>query len=229
MNCRTFHRNLEDYLEDGLDFSGRFGMERHAQQCIRCGKEMAGALRLRQMASELVRVKAPLNFESSVLHEIGMRKAHGRFSGIRSFWIYGLEWASWRKLALASCSLIFLGFGMFYLSHRTAPDSVPTPPMAVSKPSAAVMETKNNPGAIAAIPARPKPVAIKTPKPAIKANPPESLAQERFAVEDELDAEYIDYMGEGPDNRPMPIRLPKRIRMQHGPASEEYFIRNISH
>ena len=40
MNCRTFQKNLEDYLADGLDFAGRFGMERHARQCISCGKEM---------------------------------------------------------------------------------------------------------------------------------------------------------------------------------------------
>ncbi len=87
MNCRTFHRTLEDYLEGGLDFSGRFGMERHARQCLSCGKEMSDAQRLHQMVSELQRVKAPSDFEASVLREIGMRKAHGRFSGFRSFWM----------------------------------------------------------------------------------------------------------------------------------------------
>ena len=121
MNCRTFHRTLEDYLEGGLDFSGRFGMERHAQQCISCGKEMSDAQRLRRMVSELQRVKAPANFEASVLREIGMRKAHGRFSGFRSLWIYGFEWPSFRKLALASSCL-----ADFVLWHflRFPPDSL---------------------------------------------------------------------------------------------------------
>jgi len=46
MNCRTFHRTLEDYLEGGLDFSGRFGMERHARQCLSCGSRFTTYERL---------------------------------------------------------------------------------------------------------------------------------------------------------------------------------------
>ena len=122
MDCRTFHKNLEDYLEGGLDFSGRFGMERHAQQCIGCGETLAGAQRLRQMASGLKRVKAPPDFESSVLNKIAAHKSQGRFSGLRSLWIYGIEWPSWRKLSLASSSLIVLGLVLFYAYHRPAPD-----------------------------------------------------------------------------------------------------------
>ena len=78
MDCRKFHGNFEDYLEGGLDFAGRFGMERHAQQCIVCGKKLAAAQRLRAMARELQRVQAPLNFESSVLNEIARIKGHGQ-------------------------------------------------------------------------------------------------------------------------------------------------------
>ncbi len=60
MNCRTFHRTLEDYLEGGLDFSGRFGMERHARQCLSCGKEMSDAQQLRRMVSEFSALRRPL-------------------------------------------------------------------------------------------------------------------------------------------------------------------------
>ena len=105
MDCKTFHKNLEDYLEDGLDFAGRFGMERHAQQCIGCGKDMADAQQIRRMVSELERVKAPDSFEASVISEIGKRKWDARSTGIRRFWIYGPEGPQWRKLALASSSL----------------------------------------------------------------------------------------------------------------------------
>jgi hypothetical protein len=59
MDCRKFHRDLEDYLEDGLDFSSRFGVERHAQQCIHCGKVLSNAQQLRRMTRQIEKVKAP--------------------------------------------------------------------------------------------------------------------------------------------------------------------------
>ena len=46
MDCRTFNKKLEDYLEGGLDFPGRFGMERHAGHCFACGKTVADAQKL---------------------------------------------------------------------------------------------------------------------------------------------------------------------------------------
>ena len=99
MDCRRFHRDLEDYLEDGLDFAGRFGMERHAKQCIGCGEALSNARRLRRMARQLEKVKAPANFESAVLNEIGRREISGGFLGLRRFWLYGLDMPSRRSVA----------------------------------------------------------------------------------------------------------------------------------
>ena len=144
MDCNKFHQNLEDYLEDGLDFPGRFGMERHAQQCIRCGKEMAGAQQLRRMMSEMDRVKAPSNFESSVLNEIGKLKARSRFFNFKRWWFYGFELPSARKLALASSCVAVLAFGIFYFSdrpRRTAPGPLSNPPaLMVQEPAKVIAD-----------------------------------------------------------------------------------------
>jgi hypothetical protein len=114
MNCRMFHRNLEDYLEGGLDFSGRFGMERHAGECIRCGKELADARNLSRLAAGLVRVRAPEGFEEALCGRIAARKSRGFLPRLRRFGTYGFALPSPGALALAACSAVVLGFGAFY-------------------------------------------------------------------------------------------------------------------
>lgn len=233
MDCRTFHQKLDDYLENGLDFSGRFGMERHAQQCISCGKEMADAQQLRQMVSELHRVKAPANFESSLLREIAIRKTNGRFWGFRKYWIYGFEWPSWRKVVYASSGLAVLACGIFYLSHRTGLDPRPVSFPIVGEPAKIAVEVKpaeNNPGTNVEALASKEPAKVKTPNRASKSqprrNPPEG---ESPLDQDAPDMDYVEYMMPGPDNYAVPVRLPKRIPMRYSQMSEEYFIRNVSH
>jgi len=240
MNCKTFHRNLEDYLEGGLDFSGRFGMERHAQQCIGCGKEMSDAQRLRRMVSELQRVKAPANFEASVLSEIGTRKVQGRFSGFRGLWIYGFEWPSFRKLALATSCLAVLCLGIFYAIHTSNFNQASPPPQIASKPPAApieVKEAKAAPGTKLETPEPTKPMVVETPKLAKRSQPPAVLEEEQVPDQDmrdlreAQDMEYVEYVMPGLDSRPVPVRLPlpKKIPVRYGQMSEEYFIRNVSH
>jgi hypothetical protein len=242
MNCRTFYRNLEDYLGGGLDFAGRFGMERHAQQCISCGKQMADALQLRRMVSEVKRVKAPADFESSVLKEIGIRKARGRYSGFRKLGIFGLEWPSMGKLAMASLSLVVLGFTIFYLSGRTAPERASVPPIVVSEPAgnaAEALEAKVSPGAPAESPApkvRAPAGTVETaenvaPSAVPEREDPAVSEQKDPAVPDAQEADYLEYMMTGPDNRAVPVRmpLPRVIPVRYSQMSEEYFIQNVSH
>lgn len=240
MNCKAFHQNLEDYLEGGLDFSGRFGMERHAQQCICCGKEMSDAQRLRRMASELQRVKAPANFEASILREIGARKARGRLSGFRSFWLYGFEWPSFRKLALVSSSLAVLFLGVFYALNRASFDP-PSPPQQIALESKAVpvdvKEVKEAPAVKLEADLSKKEAVAEIPKLAKKVLPPEIQDNEPVPEEDMRDlrelhgVDYVEYLMPGPDSRPVPVRLPlpKVIPMRYGQMSQEYFIRNVSH
>ncbi len=234
MNCRTFHRKLEDYLEGGLDFSGRFGMERHAQQCIGCGKTMADAQRLGQMARELKRVKAPLNFEASILKEIGNRKLNSRFARFRRLWIYSFEWPSWRKPALVFCSMAVLLLGGFYAFYRSSiPLSRQLPSSQASAPIVpAPLKIAENPEEISgnSHTALFKPVAgsPKRIKPTEPPQPPDMFPEEIF--DDQQEAEYLEYSSQGPGNRPVVIRMPLPIqRRLHGQPSEKYFIRNVSH
>jgi len=219
MKCRTFQRNLEDYLQDGLDFSGRFAMERHSMQCIRCGKEMADAQRLRQAILELQRVKAPSGFESSVLNKIGAQKARCPASGIRNLWIYGFQWLCWRNLILASSSLAILGLVLLYLFHQTAP--------APSRTAAGPAKQTDRPVGPAAPIERafPKMSAAAVAQEAEETAKPSGFSEQEYLRDEEVpDTEYVEYQMMGPDHRPLTIRLPR-----YRQTSEEYFIRNVSH
>ncbi len=233
MDCRTFHQKLEDYLEDGLDFSGRFGMERHARQCISCGKAMADAQHLRRMVSELHRVKAPANFESSVLKEIARRKADGRFWNLRRFWIFGFEWPSWRKLAFVSSSLAVLGFAIVYTFHQPAVEQVSTPPRAAVEPARAAIEVKEiqkSSGEKVGVPRLQETLTAKANKIEPKMEAPPAIPNpESLATRDAVDSDYVEYTIGESENHAVPVRLPKKIPLRYNPVSEEYFILNVSH
>jgi len=124
MNCRNFHRNLEDYLDGGLDFTGRLGMERHAEQCYACGKELADARGLRRLTASLSRVKAPADFEANVRREIALRKSQGLFARVRSRMAFGFEW---RRFAYAATVCAALVFGIFSARLFFRQDA-PSPP-----------------------------------------------------------------------------------------------------
>jgi len=108
MNCRNFHRNLEDYLDGKLDFAGRFGIERHAEQCFACGKNLADARELRRFAASLARVKAPADFEERISREIALRKSHGLFVRIRNYLSFGFEWRRFAFAGAVCAALIFV-------------------------------------------------------------------------------------------------------------------------
>jgi hypothetical protein len=229
MNCRTFHRNLEDYLENGLDFAGRFGMERHAQQCIGCEKVLADAQRLGQMARELKRVQAPAGFEDAILKKIGNRKLHSRFSRFRNFWIYSFDRLSWQKLALSSCSAALLLLGVFFafnhhplqhasprelqsqqsVSQKVAPPKTPEKPAIIDKNFLASAQKTE----------------VKRPKSAVKRTeiPPPVDVQQEELLNELQDADYVEYLIVGPGNRPVTVRT------TYGQPSEEFYIRNVSH
>jgi hypothetical protein len=238
MDCRRFHRSLEDYLEDGLDFPGRFGMERHAQQCISCGKDLSNAQRLQRMVRELDRVKAPANFESVVLHEIGKRKANTRFSGLRRFWIYGFEFPSTRRLALASSCLAVLAIGIFYvypyIIHRTTPKPFSAPPVVAQEPAKIDKVEKKvelSPTIMTSVaaPVRPTP----TEKPELSAvkrvTQLHAVKPEQIADQEIIESDYLELQWIGPDNRPVRFRYPNMPHIRYGQNPDEYFIRNVSH
>jgi hypothetical protein len=256
MDCRKFHKYLEDYLQDRLDFSGRFGMERHAQQCFRCGKDMANAQELRRMVLELKRVKAPADFESSLLAKIGTYKAHSRFPAFDRFWIYGPDWLSWKKLMLATSSLAVLTLGIVFSIHMAVQKPITPAPMVARQPEKSMDSAKPLPAVKAeqSVPAPshaavntrkvlpalthtvanegyslPMPVVREIPKAVAVSHVP-GAEPEFFDDQQALETDYFEFMISGSDIRPLPVRmLPKKIRIQYRPASEEYFIQNVSH
>jgi len=219
MKCLTFQRNLEDYLQDGLDFSGRFAMERHSRQCIRCGREMAEAQRLRQAILELQRVKAPSGFESSVLNKIGLQKARRPSSGIRNLWIYGFQWLCWRNLILASSSLAILGSVLLGLLVKTASAPLQTaagPAKQTGRPAGPAVPIER---------ASPKVSAAAAVQEVEEPEKPSGFSEQKYLRDEGVpDTEYVEYQMMGPDHRLLTIRLPR-----YRQTSEEYFIRNVSH
>lgn len=221
MDCRKFHRNLEDYLEGGLDFPGRFGMERHAQQCFNCGRELSGAQKVSQMAQELNRVSAPPDFEATVLRRIHADSNRTRFWTLRRFWIYGFDYPSWRLVTLGASTLALVAFGIFIAGRRNltvtssgqntqsvaAPRQIGTPPAPVMAGDKEFV-----------------PVSVRSPR----AKRGLLAKENRFVPQIEL-SEYEDYLVPGPGGRQEVVRLPKTILMRYGQPSEEYYIRNVSH
>ena len=227
MNCRTFQKNLEDYLENSLDFSGRFGMERHARQCIRCGREMAHAQRLSRLVRGLDKVKAPPDFESKVLNEIGERKLRSRFPVFHSLFVFGFDMLSWRQYALAASIVIIFGLGFLYWQNLDA--RKPLQPSAWTD-----ADSDNHPDINkieeGGIPSKANTAghgenAVLGPDSVFDNAPEQGLYVDYHTNE----SDYREYRAIGPDNLPVIIPLPDKIHMQVSPPTEEYFIRNVSH
>ncbi len=234
MDCRKFQRNLEDYLEGGLDFPGRFGMERHAQQCFVCGKELSGALKLSQEVRALRRVSAPPDFEAAVLERIHARGKRSRFGSLRGFWVYGFDYPSWRLVALGASALAIVGFVVLVAAYRTSHDPGTASPMVSGTPSRAPASPQTT-ASVTAFPESPRPVQPEQAGIGNFAPVAAGGARKDYAVGDEgffgqiEPSEYVEYVVPGPGDRPMIVRLPKTIRMRYGQPSEDYYIRNVSH
>jgi hypothetical protein len=231
MNCSAFHKNLEDYLQGGLDFGGRFGMERHAQQCFSCGKELGDAQNLRRMVAGLTCVKAPADFEAGVREAIARRRTQGLFHRFRNYWNYSLEWPSRQRMAWAASTLAILGFGLFFAMHK---DTMrPTPPMAAiehqSMPMPASIPAKIEPKKAPKVSTVQMPAMAKIQRPLQEEIETEPAMPEIFQDQEYPRVQSVDYLLVGPDNQPRPERLPNRLYMQYGPPSTEHFIRNVSH
>jgi hypothetical protein len=229
MDCRTFHRKLEDYLEGRMDFPARFGMERHARQCFACEREVSAAVRLRQMARDLHKVSAPADFEISLLARIQKENSKRRFQQVRDFLRYGFEGFSWR-VAGATALVTFLAvgtLGYFYFgpgSDRAASvqagrTDLPGPDHG--KPAGEVPTVGGLPGNATAL----------RSTPALDLVNGNRFGRDNWATPyaDPRDSGFVDILVPGPDGQQLIMQLPRTIRMRYGQPSREYFIRNVSH
>lgn len=237
MNCRTFKRNLEDYLQGGLDFPGRFGMERHAKQCLDCGGEIVQARKLSQAARGLAGVKAPPGFEESVLRRIRQEKARRRFRAIERFRVFGFEWASGRRLALAASVALIAVAGVLFVDRfweHPVGDPVADSGLEFRLPSAvpAGEQVPGSPPAEAAVRTGPdlqSPEAASFSARALSAGYFDSERGFVPGVAEPLDSEFIEFEVPGPGDKPVIVRLPARVRLRYSHPSEGYSIRNVSH
>jgi hypothetical protein len=236
MDCRTFHRKLEDYLQGGLDFTGRFSVERHAQQCFGCGRAMQDAIRLGQTAREMKRVKAPPDFESALMARIQREQVPRRRSVFWKAWVFGLDPIPWRTAALGAAAMVLVGVGVLVFM-RNGPFHRP---LSAERDGAlpAAEDVAKQPDSKPAAPPPWNADSTRTSPDVL--NPriiPVGNSSARFLLEEEwaapfLDATdlgYVEYPVPGPGNRLLIMRLPRSIRMRYSQPSEEYFLRNVSH
>jgi len=237
MDCRTFHRKMEDYLQGGLDFAGRFGVERHAQQCISCERALRDASRLGQMARDLKRVTAPSDFESEVLARIQAVKARRHASMLWKWWVYGIDQVSWRALALGAASAAIVGLAIFLTIRYAGPDRLARSFPAAQGRAAFVSSDApggpatpytldSDPGRRGAMPYSADPRTISGLLQLSGAFP---AGDPVGAYIDPADLGYVEYAIPGSGGRRLIMRLPKAIRVQYGQTSEDYFIRHVSH
>ncbi len=225
MDCRTFRSRLEDYLEGGLDFPSRFGMERHAQQCFSCGKTVTDAQELARVARECHRVSAPPGFEASVMQRIQAAKGRRGFLRNLEFRLWSFDRLSLRWVAAGISSVVLLGLGTFLVlrfaagGHQESGAATVaqserglSPQVPVANPTGLEEASQQNP--IASMP-------IRTGR-AVDPELP-------FREMESADSDFVDWLIPGPDNRMRVVRLPRTIRMRYQHPSKMYFIRNVSH
>jgi hypothetical protein len=224
MNCRSFCRILEDYLEGGLDFPSRFAMEKHTRQCFSCERRLAAALHLKKMAKSLDRVCAPEGFERALLDRIREEKPAGRFGKFRDWWLFGPEGFSRRATAVAALVTLLVAGSITYWHFGAR----------IRQPQQAQVEKSGS------IPQNAK---------AVSSEDAARIALSRMGIPD-LDVVKFDGLGHGkwvipymdPADGdfvevPVPVsgdlqlilKLPKTIRMRYTQPSREYFIRTASH
>ncbi len=233
MDCRTFQKKLEDYREGRLDFPNRFSMERHAQQCFLCDKDLGDAESLGRASQALRRVGAPPDFETAFRARLS--RESGRNLRVARLRMFNLEWHSPSMLTAGFLSLVVLVFGTLVSIHRFLPVASSSPPSSVTV----------RPDSVPPIPIQPSPNSSPNPT-GISADAGLRVSTEvshqqrltgKYSEEpvwapiqtDQPESEFKEYVVPGPGNRQFIMRLPKTIRMQYGQPSEEYFIRNVSH
>jgi hypothetical protein len=234
MDCRKFKRNLEDYLQGGLDFPGRFGMERHARQCLGCGREVDEAHALGNLAHSLDKVKAPAGFEEALMRRIQQERPRRKSRLLDRLFVFGFEWPSLRTVALVASVAVVAVTAVFVANQYWGGIVAP------------VASTETLPGSQLAVPlqsSRIPPSAVSSASEPVIEPVPASLSGRRInpagyfdsdrgfvpGVAEPADSEFIEYRVPGSGDQPVIMRLPARVRMRFAHPTEEYFIRNISH
>jgi len=224
MDCGTFNRQLEDYLQGGMDFPRRFGVERHAQQCYGCGKQLADAQKIGQMARELRRVSPPASFEASVMARIQTEEVRRRSWRLWKLWVFGWESFSWQSFALVSTALALaiVGTLLYFSPYDNAQ------PVSQGGIDGGLPAFQQGLSPFPSDSAVPQSVRSNTPGPILLQSNDYYYGEWPVVYVDPDNEGWIEIPVSGPSGDKL-IRLPKTLRMQYGQPSEKYFIRNVSH
>jgi hypothetical protein len=234
MDCRAFQRNLEDYLEGGLDFPARFGMERHAKQCFSCEKSISTAFALRQMAREFQRVSAPEGFEHTLLARIRTDKTRHRFAWFRDWWLLSAGGFSWRVASVTALVTVLvvgsLTYFYFGASMQRRVDSQAGQLSALSGAANQGISRTIDAGSAVRIGMGGLESAIGEGG-VLNLLQSGSLGAENWArpFSDPSDTDFVEVPIPVSGDRQLILRLPRTIRMRYTPRSQEYFIRTVSH
>jgi hypothetical protein len=234
MDCRTFQRNLEDYLEGGLDFPARFGMERHAKQCFSCEQSVSAALTLRQMARDFQRVGAPEDFERTLLARIRAEKTHRRLERFRDWWLLNAGGFSWRSASVTALVTVLVAASLTYFYFGASVQRrVASQPGQLTAPSAAANQANSmtiDAGSAVRIGLGGLESAVGGGA-VLDMLRSGTLGAENWArpFSDPSDTDFVEVPIPVSGDRQLILRLPRTIRMRYTPRSQEYFIRTVSH
>ncbi len=231
MDCRSFNKKLEDYLQGGLDFPGRFGMERHARQCFACGKTVGDAQKLGRMARNLGKVRAPASFEADLLARIQREGLARRRSWCLHLPLFWGDRPPWRAFAFVTLTVAILCAGVIISGRWISVDPDGTIRWARRESRQAQPPQTNVETDSGTIPMQSSDAETAEQSGALRAVTPVSAQESGLSIfaEPANDKNYVEYLVPGPGDRQMIVRLPKTIWMRYGQPSEEYYIRNVSH
>jgi hypothetical protein len=212
-----------------MDFPGRFAIERHAKQCYACDKEVSSALHLRQMAGDLKRVKAPMDFEVALLARIQKEKSRRRLWKFQDLWRYGLEGFSWKIAAITTAVTIlcigaaaYIHYGPGFGRSNVPLADLVTSPLEPPDGGPVVNAAAGNQG---------NPDLPLSRMPDLNFANFSRFAQNSLATPyaDPGDFDYFELPVPVAGDQQLILQVPKTIRLRYQQLPREYFIRHVSH
>jgi hypothetical protein len=227
MKCRTFEKQLQDYLDSILEDVQTEEMKQHASSCSACSGLLRRWIRTSEAVRSLPQVESQPDLEIVLRRRLKNEKTPG-------------HWFSWvfvPKLAYQMISVgllgVAIGSAVFYLFQPTEPTetqvaapihkseeagiSKPLPPSSIPKESRSA-ERGAYPVGI--------PVASGMPESAFD---PTEVNWSSEAFLRDPNGEYVEYLLKGTGQEEILVRMPKVIRVRPPVENDQGYFRYISH
>ncbi len=124
-SCERFSALLSDYAENAMAPVEKSDIAAHLNECVECRSAVEGVVNLRRSLRRLPAVQASPDFETILRTRIKLdRRASAP--------IWGLRYASPRRLATYSAAFALAVLCVFYLWRRLPADSLPGSPSSLN-------------------------------------------------------------------------------------------------